>query len=659
MKKINKYLLALVSVATFILGACTDSVDYDPASPVQGQGVYFPNTLSGTVELKGAEGKYGFELMRVNADEAATVGLEVKFENEDAASLFTVPSTVSFAAGENKATVAIDYQNLVMDVNYKMTLSISNGNSTEYADGSKTFTMCYPNPVSWQLVTDKAAFKENIMSAAFSVSEVVLTNVRVEKQVGKEIYRIVDIFNDDYPYNEKGDYLGVKRYIVLDCETYSDPAAEMKTVYVPFGPLGHDWSYGEFEFGSVAYNLYLAGGVLASPEDFPLGTYDAKNGIFKLGACALLIPSEKSYAPTKTESVLYLDPSKMIPDYDKDYTWKKVGQGTFTSSWNGEYVQTIEVSREDPTLYRLPSVYTEKGNLVFFYDAENGTLTVPKDQFSGVEMLGAKVYMSSGAGTTVDTETRTFSFGLSFYTLDEDGNKSGEISKVNETYVWEEDVESYTFDDLAPAASIDDYCGTYTTLLTKFEDGSQAEFPVTLTKTEDEMIAIRGLAPTHMYGFEEDVILLGYADGYLIFQAQTAGVNNYGEVMALPIHSETGNIFTESMIVAGITPKGTIAFVDYPENENTVDAFGFMFEMDGDVYVADEYLAANIILQKSADANKVSRYMNSGVRTLTPWSHFKKGNRCKVDALHFVPVKRDAVVTRTLLNGAFMKNVSF
>lgn len=274
-------------------------------------------------------------------------------------------------------------------------------------------------------------------------------------------------------------------------------------------------------------------------------------------------------------------------------------------------------------------------------------------------MLGAKVYMSSGAGTTVDTETRTFSFGLSFYTLDEDGNKSGEISKVNETYVWEEDVESYTFDDLTPAASIDDYCGTYTTLLTKFEDGSQAEFPVTLTKTEDEMIAIRGLAPTHMYGFEEDVILLGYADGYLIFQAQTAGVNNYGEVMALPIHSETGNIFTESMIVAGITPKGTIAFVDYPENENTVDAFGFMFEMDGDVYVADQYLAANIILQKSADANKVSRYMNSGVRTLTPWSHFKKGNRCKVDALHFVPVKRDAVVTRTLLNGAFMKNVSF
>lgn len=657
MKKINKYLLALVSVVTFILGACTDSVDYDPASPVEGQGVYFPNTLSGTVELKGAEGKYGFELMRVNADEAATVGLEVKFENEDAASLFTVPSTVSFAAGENKATVAIDYQNLVMDVNYKMTLSVSNGNSTEYADGSKTFTMFYPNPVSWQLVTDKAAFKENIMSAAFSVSEVVLTNVRVEKQVGKEIYRIVDIFNDDYPYNDKGDYLGVKRYIVLDCETYSDPAAEMKTVYVPFGPLGHDWSYGEFEFGSVAYNLYLTGGVLASPEDFPLGTYDAKNGIFKLGACALLIPSEKSYAPTKTESVLYLDPSKMIPDYDNDYTWKKVGKGTFTSSWNGKYDQSIEVSLEDPTLYRLPSIYTEKGNLVFFYDAENGTLTVPKDQFTGVEMLGVKVYMSSGAGTSVDTETRTFSFGLSLYTLDENGNKLGEISKVNETFVWEEDVESYTFDDLTPAASIDDYCGTYTTLLTKFENGAQDEFPVTLTKTEDDMIAVRGLAPMHLDGFEEDVVLLGYADGYLVFQAQIAGVNDYGEVMALPINTATNNIFTESMIFAGITPKETVAFVNYPGNENEVDAFAFMFNYNGGTYIADEYMAANIILEKTTDANKVSHAKSSRSKILTPWSNFKKEKSCNINALHFAPVK-SGVAPRTL-NGEFMKNVLF
>lgn len=657
MKKINKYLLALVSVATFILGACTDSVDYDPASPVEGQGVYFPNTLSGTVELKGAEGKYGFELMRVNADEAATVGLEVKFENEDAASLFTVPSTVSFAAGENKATVAIDYHDLAMDVNYKMTLSISNGNSTEYADDSKTFTLYYANPVSWQLITDNAAFKENIMSAAFSVSEVVLTNVRVEKQVGKEIYRIVDIFNDDYPYNEKGDYLGVKRYIVLDCETYSDPAAEMKTVYVPFGPLGHDWSYGEFEFGSVAYNLYLTGGVLASPEDFPLGTYDAKNGIFKLGACALLIPSEKSYAPTKTESVLYLDPSKMIPDYDKDYTWKRVGKGTFTSSWNGKYNQSIEVSLEDPTLYRLPSVYTEKGNLVFFYDAENGTLTVPKDQFTGVEMLGVKVYMSSGAGTSVDTETRTFSFGLSFYTLDENGNKLGEISKVNETFVWEEDVESYTFDDLVPATTIDDYCGTYTTLLTKFENGAQDEFPVTLTKTEDDMIAVRGLAPMHLDGFEEDVVLLGYVDGYLVFQAQMAGVNDYGEVMALPINTATNNIHTESMIFAGITPQETVAFVNYPGNENEVDAFAFMFNYNGATYIADEYMAANIILEKTTDANKVSHVMSSRSKILTPWSNFKKEKSCNINALHFTPVK-SGVAPRTL-NGEFMKNVLF
>lgn len=657
MKKINKYLLALVGVVTFILGACTDSVDYDPASPVEGQGVYFPNTLSGTVELKGAEGKYGFELMRVNADEEATVGLEVKFEDEKAASLFDVPSTVSFAAGENKATVAIDYHNLAMDVNYKMTLSISNGNSTEYADGSKTFTLYYANPVSWQLITDKATFKENIMSAAFSVSEVVLTNVRVEKQIGKEIYRIVDIFNDDYPYNEKGDYLDVKRYIVLDCETYSDPAAEMKSVYIPFGPLGHDWSYGEFQFGSVAYNLTV-GGAPASPDDFPLGTYDAKNGIFKLGACALLIPSEKSYVPTKAESVLYLDPSKMIPDYDKDYTWKKVGKGTFTSSWNGKYDQSIEVSLEDPTLYRLPSIYTEKGNLVFFYDAENGTLTVPKDQFTGVEMLGVKVYMSSGAGTSVDTETRTFSFGLSFYTLDENGNKLGEISKVNETFVWEEDVESYTFDDLVPAASIDDYCGTYTTLLTKFENGTQDEFPVTLTKTEDDMIAVRGLAPMHLNGFEEDVILLGYAEGYLIFQAQVAGVNDNGEVMALPINTATNNVYTESMIFAGLTPKGTVAFVNYPGNENEVDAFAFMFEYDGGTYIADDYMAANIILEKSTDANMVSHVMNSRSKALTPWSNFKKGKGCNINALHFTPVKRDVVAPRTL-NGAFMKNVSF
>ena len=80
MKKLNTYLLALMSVFVLTWGACTDSYEYDPASAVVGEGVYFPSSIQTSITLEGTEGSFELKVQRTKSENAGESGLVAEFD---------------------------------------------------------------------------------------------------------------------------------------------------------------------------------------------------------------------------------------------------------------------------------------------------------------------------------------------------------------------------------------------------------------------------------------------------------------------------------------------------------------------------------------------------------------------------------------------------
>lgn len=122
---------------SLFMTACSND-DYDWAT-VSGNQVYFSNELASIVEISSKATTFEVPISRVNSDEAITVPL--KAEQEDG-SIFTVPTSVSFNAGEKVAKIEISYDpSKISFGKYEtMTLSIADENySTDYGYGTYTF----------------------------------------------------------------------------------------------------------------------------------------------------------------------------------------------------------------------------------------------------------------------------------------------------------------------------------------------------------------------------------------------------------------------------------------------------------------------------------------------------------------------------------------
>ena len=145
MKTIYKHFyLTLCAALAFAMGACTEEVDYVPATSPEGAQVYFPTTLASKIDLDVNGTSFNVQIGR-SATEAATVGLAVT----DESGLFTVPSSVSFAAGEKMANLTITYDPATLEFDdYKqITIAIADeSNKTIYGESSYTFKAGIPSP---------------------------------------------------------------------------------------------------------------------------------------------------------------------------------------------------------------------------------------------------------------------------------------------------------------------------------------------------------------------------------------------------------------------------------------------------------------------------------------------------------------------------------
>ena len=129
MNKFFKYtFIALLGVLTLGLSSCTDEYDYTPASKTElGGNAFLVSEGSTTLSyLPTAEQSFTFQVSRVDSTEAQTVTLSSSNDK------FTVPASVSFAAGQKTAEVKVTF-NIATGTSESTRIAIADAEKYYYA----------------------------------------------------------------------------------------------------------------------------------------------------------------------------------------------------------------------------------------------------------------------------------------------------------------------------------------------------------------------------------------------------------------------------------------------------------------------------------------------------------------------------------------------
>ncbi|MDR2804255.1 MAG: hypothetical protein LBB85_01220, partial [Dysgonamonadaceae bacterium] len=203
MKSINKIITLFVFCLFFGFTACVEEAEYTPAEIPASAQVYFSNRLSSKVELSQdlTVTSYDVEIRRIDKTNALAVSLTVETESPE---VFTIPTTVNFAAGSDVAaiTIAYDPSKLNYDVYKTISIAVSDANLTSpYGTSSYAFSAGIPAP--WQSLGD-ATFIDTWMFGEIEYS------IEIQQHMlDPTRYRLVDPYTQGL--NEEGYVPGYNR----------------------------------------------------------------------------------------------------------------------------------------------------------------------------------------------------------------------------------------------------------------------------------------------------------------------------------------------------------------------------------------------------------------------------------------------------------------
>lgn len=602
MKKLYQLAMAFMAAATLTFTGCSDSIEYEPAPAVEGEGVFFPEGTSQSIVLDATSGTFNMELYRSNAGAAYEAPLTVTY-GEGAEGLFNVPATASFAEGANVATLTVTYDNIVRDQVYEITVSANDG--TPYGTQAMTFSVSWPE--NWTVVSKNALLVDNLFSM-YGVTNLEISGIVVEKHPELNKYRFrspydnsyfqaiygVDVFAEDFE----------APYIMLDGEAFAAEAPGK--YYIAQTALGFKMVDGSGPvadatwetMGSVAGNLQTSAGPIG-PNDptYPLGSYDEKTKKFDLGVLYHNLDAGGEYLLpiTGNSFTLWLDPALRVTNYENDFTWLNMPGfgGNYTSTLEGlenkVWMQAIQQA-DGENLFRFPDLYAKGYPLYFNIDFETGKISLPDDlmQNTGLTSFGNDVYvrLTSGGGSSYDAQTGLITLAMTFYLVDENKETDAEGNEtvtLVESAVLAEATETFEMGGeaamLQPNKSIDDYVGTWEVTLT---DGEiTGNIPVTITKYNERSLNVSGLSFTGM----PDDILLGYdaESGLLTFYPQTTTtpfeLPGVGTVIlgAASFNSATTGYDMESeSFTGGLTEDGKLKFINSSLNQGIWDSMIFL-----------------------------------------------------------------------------------
>ena len=190
MKKINLIFGALVCL--FAFSACTEEVEYTPATP--DKGVYFPSTLPAQVNLTLEGTSFDVQIVRTDSVGEQTVALQSV--TSDTTGIFTFPESVTFADGAQTANITIAYDAEKLGYNFvDITLSVDPAVASAYGGNAYAFSAGIPEP--WKSL-GKATFSD-----AFFFYDTYQVEVQ-QNELNPAQFRLVKPFHEALKVDDDG-----------------------------------------------------------------------------------------------------------------------------------------------------------------------------------------------------------------------------------------------------------------------------------------------------------------------------------------------------------------------------------------------------------------------------------------------------------------------
>lgn len=350
MNKSLKYIiLSLVSVLA--LGSCTEEYDYTGAK-VEGEQVYFRNDLDETVELTATESSFQVPVNRVNTSGQLTLQLNVSTES---GSILTVPSSVTFADGEDVAYLTIEYDNTQIEYGKYETVTLSLADES-YASpyGSTSYTF-EAGMSEWKPAPSNSSdgeegvtyYRDGLMSAAYALDALTYKVSIEESVVTPGRYRLVNpygsstSFYSTYGPTGTGDFTleDGDHYIIID-------ATDPDYVYIDgaFNPGVKNPDDGSLLFFSYVTYYQVMGGydIATIKANAPQYFGQLKDGVITMPAQSILleigsteITGSGTYYANDDGLFAVALPGYEITDYSSSFTYT----GRFTDTANNDYAQ--------------------------------------------------------------------------------------------------------------------------------------------------------------------------------------------------------------------------------------------------------------------------------------------------------------------------------
>lgn len=416
MKAIKKLLYFLaVAGTTMFASSCTDDLEYNPAGQPSGQQVYFAVDLAETINLEENSSSVTIPVSRVVTKEAASFSI---FATEESG-LFTIPSTVDFAAGESTANLVITYtySALTQDQTYSCTLTIGDTeNTSPYGMSSYEFSLIAPSP--WTSLGE-GTLTDDVITGAFSGVENQVFEVEIQ-QSDKEpgMYRLVDPYiNNKYSLSagEGGSSSNYSCYLVIDA---TNPEA-VTIAKQNMGILSTD--LGDFQMESTAPGTldngiitFPKGGIELSFTGYQSAFQANKNGLFKVvlpGASDVAAP-----AVTVAYKGSFIDAASNKSNAVLDFTLNETATSYKFAVVEGNITKDEAALTETAGKIVDGSLESTEGTAsgsVLYPLAVSGTFTVVAVPFNaegdaGAAAAAAFIYSADGAPDIVQVQTGNY-----------------------------------------------------------------------------------------------------------------------------------------------------------------------------------------------------------------------------------------------------------
>ena len=415
MKAIKKLLYFLaVAGTTMFASSCTDDLEYTPAGQPSGQQVYFAVDLAETINLEENSSSVTIPVSRVVTDEAASFSI---FATEESG-LFTIPSTVNFAAGESTANLVITYtySALTQDQAYSCTLTIGDTeNTSPYGMTSYEFSLIAPAP--WTSLGE-GTLTDDVITAAFDIENQVFTVEIQESDNTPGMYRIVDPYIDNrysLRASESGSSSNYSCYLVIDC-TNPDAVTIAKQ---NMGILGTD--LGDFQMESTSPGT-LVNGVITFPQNGLVLTFSKYPGDFPANGSGLfkvVLPGASDVAaPAVTVAYKgsFIDAASNKSNAVFDFTLNETATSYKFAVVEGNIAKNEAALTETAGKIVDGSLESTEGTAsgsVLYPLAVSGTFTVVAVPFNaegdaGAAAAAAFIYSADGAPDIVQVQTGNY-----------------------------------------------------------------------------------------------------------------------------------------------------------------------------------------------------------------------------------------------------------